>query len=148
MRPREGTWSPWIPSVFLDCLSFPMLYGNVGRSVEITVCGQDLDMNKVKLTAEGLLARIFQHEIDHLNGITFTQRAEENTLRIIKPEELREPETEPESEEAQQSENAAEEISPGTVMVPGDANGLPPLTKILFCFTLMPALNNLIIRSV
>jgi peptide deformylase len=69
------------------CLSFPMLYGNVPRSVGVTVCGQDLNMKKVKLKAEGFLARIFQHEIDHLNGITFTLRAEEGSLRILTPVE-------------------------------------------------------------
>jgi peptide deformylase len=88
------------------CLSFPMLYGNVGRAVEVTVCAQDLDMKKVKLKAEGFLARIFQHEIDHLNGITFTQRAEENSLRMLVPEEFTDEESAPEAESESKSEDA------------------------------------------
>ncbi len=85
------------------CLSFPLLYGNVGRSVKITVCSQDIDMKNVKIEADGFLARIFQHEIDHLNGITFTQRAEEGSLKKIVPEEI---ETAP--EESSDSETILE----------------------------------------
>ncbi|MFA6448856.1 MAG: peptide deformylase [bacterium] len=88
------------------CLSFPMLYGNVPRSVEVTVCAQDIDMNKLKFTAEGFLARIFQHEIDHLNGITFTLRAEPDSLRILKPVEI--DAEEPASEEAPIDDEAAQ----------------------------------------
>lgn len=84
------------------CLSFPMLYGKVGRSLKVTVCAQDVNMKNIKLDAEGFLARIFQHETDHLNGIVFTQRAEEGTLRIL---EFSEDDEDEESEDS--GENAA-----------------------------------------
>ncbi len=72
------------------CLSFPLLYGTVCRADRVTVQAQTLDMKKVKLDAEGYLARIFQHEIDHLNGITFTERAEPDTFYTITRKEYEE----------------------------------------------------------
>ncbi|MFH1538954.1 MAG: peptide deformylase, partial [bacterium] len=69
------------------CLSFPMMLGAVKRSRSVTVVARDLDMKEVKIEAEGLLARAFQHEIDHLNGIVFLDRAEPGTVREIVIEE-------------------------------------------------------------
>lgn len=57
------------------CLSVPDLIGEVDRHEKITVKGQDIKGKQVKIKAEGWLARIFQHEIDHLDGILYTQRA-------------------------------------------------------------------------
>jgi peptide deformylase len=57
------------------CLSVPDLIGEVERHERITVKGQDVHGKRVKIQAEGWLARIFQHEIDHLDGIIYTQRA-------------------------------------------------------------------------
>ncbi len=54
------------------CLSVPGLIGEVERSIRVTVKGQNRQGNAVKIKAEGWLARIFQHEIDHLNGIVYT----------------------------------------------------------------------------
>ena len=57
------------------CLSVPDLIGEVDRHERITVKGQDVRGKPLKIKAEGWLARIFQHEIDHLDGILYTQRA-------------------------------------------------------------------------
>lgn len=57
------------------CLSFPRLWVNVKRSDEIDVRYQNIDGDTVTETLRGLNARIFQHETDHLNGITFLDRA-------------------------------------------------------------------------
>ena len=57
------------------CLSVPDLIGEVDRHERITVKGQDVKGKPLKLKPEGWLARIFQHEIDHLDGILYTQRA-------------------------------------------------------------------------
>jgi peptide deformylase len=43
----------------------------------VTVKGQDRNGNDLKLKPKGYLARIFQHEIDHLNGVLFIDRATE-----------------------------------------------------------------------
>ncbi len=58
------------------CLSIPGFAGDVFRSLEIIVRGQNRRGKPVKIKAQGWLARIFQHEIDHLDGILFIDRAE------------------------------------------------------------------------
>ncbi len=58
------------------CLSVPGLVGEVDRSRVVTVKGQDQQGKTVKIRAEGWLARIFQHEIDHINGILYTDRTD------------------------------------------------------------------------
>ncbi|MBN2385790.1 MAG: peptide deformylase [Anaerolineales bacterium] len=57
------------------CLSIPGLQGEVERSLEITIKGQNRRGQVMKVKARGWLARIFQHEIDHLDGILYTDRA-------------------------------------------------------------------------
>ncbi|HEY9077673.1 MAG TPA: peptide deformylase [Anaerolineaceae bacterium] len=57
------------------CLSVPGINGEVNRSIKVTVKGLNRAGKPVKVKAEGWLARIFQHEIDHLDGIVFTDRA-------------------------------------------------------------------------
>jgi peptide deformylase len=57
------------------CLSIPGLHGEVERALAVTVKGQTRHGQAVKIKAKGWLARIFQHEIDHLNGVVFTDRA-------------------------------------------------------------------------
>ena len=56
------------------CLSFPRLRGDIRRSSAIKVSYTDLDGKMVTVETDGLLARAFQHEIDHLNGILFIDR--------------------------------------------------------------------------
>jgi peptide deformylase len=56
------------------CLSIPELVGEVERSVSVTVKAQNRHGQPMKIKASGWLARIFQHEIDHLNGVLFTDR--------------------------------------------------------------------------
>ena len=65
------------------CLSIPGFVGEVERSKKIVVKGLNRFGKPVKITAEDWLARIFQHEIDHLEGIVFPDRA----VRIWKPKE-------------------------------------------------------------
>lgn len=57
------------------CLSVPDSFGLVKRAEKITISGFDQSGKKVKIKAWGLLARVFQHEIDHLNGILFIDKA-------------------------------------------------------------------------
>jgi len=64
------------------CLSIPGLVGEVERHAAIQVRGLNRHGKPTKIKAEGWLARIFQHEIDHLNGVLFTDRA----TRVWKPE--------------------------------------------------------------
>ncbi len=53
------------------CMSVAGIYGKVERHLKIKVKAQDLDGNQIRLTLEGFPARVFQHEIDHMNGIIF-----------------------------------------------------------------------------
>ena len=64
------------------CLSIPGIVGEVERFSSIQIKGLNRRGRPVKLKAEGWLARIFQHEIDHLNGVLFPDRAK----RVWKPE--------------------------------------------------------------
>ncbi|WP_027359655.1 peptide deformylase [Desulforegula conservatrix] len=56
------------------CLSVPDFRADVKRAEKIIINYTDLDMNSFTLEAEGMLAIILQHEIDHLNGILFIDR--------------------------------------------------------------------------
>lgn len=56
------------------CLSVPDFRADVKRAEKIVINYKDLDMNSFTLEAEGMLAIILQHEIDHLNGILFIDR--------------------------------------------------------------------------
>ena len=53
------------------CLSIPEVFAEVKRSQHVEVKGYDLKGNELRYEAEGYLARAFQHEIDHLNGVLF-----------------------------------------------------------------------------
>ncbi|MFA5094566.1 MAG: peptide deformylase [Candidatus Omnitrophota bacterium] len=56
------------------CLSLPGINGSVRRSLSVVVEGIDIKGKPVCYEATGLLARVFQHEIDHLDGILFIDR--------------------------------------------------------------------------
>ncbi|AHD06065.1 peptide deformylase [Paenibacillus larvae] len=57
------------------CLSIPDLQGDVRRPMNVTVKGQDRNGNEVIVEGTELLARCIMHEVDHLNGILFTDLA-------------------------------------------------------------------------
>lgn len=57
------------------CLSLPGLYGKVPRFKKVIVKAFDENKKKFKLKTKGFLAQIIQHEIDHLNGILFIEKA-------------------------------------------------------------------------
>ncbi|HOK17190.1 MAG TPA: peptide deformylase [Candidatus Paceibacterota bacterium] len=57
------------------CLSLPNTYGEVERPKTIILQTKNEEGKKIKLKVFGLLSRVIQHEIDHLNGILFTDKA-------------------------------------------------------------------------
>ena len=57
------------------CLSVPGFLGEVERHISLTVKGMNRHGQPVRIKAKGWLARIFQHEIDHLDGVLYTDRA-------------------------------------------------------------------------
>lgn len=58
------------------CLSIPEVVGEVERSKEVTVKGLNRHGQPLKVKAYGWLARIFQHEVDHLDGVLFVDRTD------------------------------------------------------------------------
>lgn len=68
------------------CLSIPGIQVDVERPTAVTISGQDLEGGPMQLELEGLLARIFQHEIDHLDGVLILDR----TDRASRKEAMRE----------------------------------------------------------
>ena len=81
-RPRE-TYILFNPEVikgrgeqigYEGCLSIPGYIGEVARQERITVQGLDEKGRPLRLKVEGYLARVFQHEIDHLDGVLYTDR--------------------------------------------------------------------------
>lgn len=70
------------------CLSIPGWVGEVPRFESITVKGVDMNNKPVRVKAHGYLARVFQHEIDHLDGILFTDRiVDRETLRYVEDDD-------------------------------------------------------------
>lgn len=59
------------------CLSIPGYFGTVERAESVTVRGQDRHGKEMRIKARGWLARVFQHEIDHLDGVLYIDRASE-----------------------------------------------------------------------
>lgn len=71
------------------CLSLPEYVGEVKRAARVIVKAQDRRGKHIRLRAEGLMARVLQHEIDHLNGNLFVDRVEslDKLYRIEQREE-------------------------------------------------------------
>lgn len=70
------------------CLSIPFWVGDVPRWMSVTVKARDLEDKEVRIKAHGYLARVLQHEIDHLDGILFIDRIEDrSTLRHLSEDE-------------------------------------------------------------
>ena len=66
------------------CLSAPDHFGQVIRPAKVWLEGYDKGGKKIRIKAWGFLARVFQHEVDHLNGVLFVDKCKE--LRKIEPE--------------------------------------------------------------
>jgi peptide deformylase len=66
------------------CLSVPEVRGDVKRAENVVVEGIDLEGNKIRIEGTGLLARAFQHEIDHINGTLFVDHLSRIKKQLIK----------------------------------------------------------------
>lgn len=83
VNPQIVLVSPEVVDGVEACLSVPNLAGDVERYEAIQIKGLNRLGKPVKIKAGGWLARIFQHEIDHLDGIVFSDRAK----RVWQPKE-------------------------------------------------------------
>ncbi|HUD06971.1 MAG TPA: peptide deformylase [Candidatus Saccharimonadales bacterium] len=66
------------------CLSLPDIYGKVKRFSKIKVKALDINSKPIRLTAEGFLARIIQHEVDHMKGVLFIDHIKNNKKSFYK----------------------------------------------------------------
>lgn len=71
------------------CLSFPKIFGLVKRCRKIKIKAFNFEGKPVNFKASGLLARVIMHEVDHLNGILFIDRAEKITGGVDKLNEMK-----------------------------------------------------------
>jgi peptide deformylase len=63
------------------CLSVPELYFPIVRPKEVHITGFDLDGNEMSIEADELLGRLFQHELDHLDGVLLLEHLDESTRK-------------------------------------------------------------------
>lgn len=73
-----------VKSDFEGCLSVPNVYGKVPRHNKVKVKALDMQGKQFRVTAEGFLARIFQHEIDHCNGLVFIDHIKDDPEAFFK----------------------------------------------------------------
>ncbi len=85
VNPEIKVTSPETQVGVEGCLSIPGVQGEVERALQIVVRGLNRHGQPVRIKAKGWLARIFQHEVDHLNGVLYTDRA--TRVWQVKPEE-------------------------------------------------------------
>jgi len=78
INPEITKYEGRIEQDFEGCLSVPDVYGKVPRYSKVRVRAQDENGRYFRVTAEGFLARVFQHEIDHTNGIVFIDRIKDD----------------------------------------------------------------------
>jgi len=74
INPRIARASKEMVDGLEGCLSIPGYVGEVTRHAAVTVKGQDLKGRKVRIKARGFVARVFQHEIDHLHGVLYIDK--------------------------------------------------------------------------
>ena len=86
INPVIKSFSDTIEPYEEGCLSVPGLTGDIIRPVEILVSGINRDGKEVEFEADGLLSRVIQHEVDHLNGILFIDRLEDYARSELRPD--------------------------------------------------------------
>lgn len=84
INPKIISFSKKTNTYFEGCLSTPAVWGDVKRHTEIKVTYQDISGKKVTEKLTGVLAWIFQHEVDHLDGILFQDRVLEQKNKFYK----------------------------------------------------------------
>jgi peptide deformylase len=91
VRESRGEWA-----FDEGCLSIPGLAFELVRPKEVHLVGYDLDGNELSIEADELLARCFQHELDHLDGVLFLERLDDDdrkaAMKIIREQKLSEAE--------------------------------------------------------
>jgi peptide deformylase len=84
INPEIVKYEGEIVEEFEGCLSVKDVYGKVPRYKKVKVRAKNVFGKDVKITAEGFLARVFQHEIDHTNGMLFVDRIKDTPEAFYK----------------------------------------------------------------
>lgn len=84
INPKITKFEGKIEKDYEGCLSVKNIYGLVPRYTKVRVKAMDLEGKEFRVTAEGFLARIFQHEIDHTNGIMFIDHIKDDPEAFFK----------------------------------------------------------------
>lgn len=84
INPEVTKYEGKVEEDFEGCLSVRDIYGKVPRHSKVRVKALDENGKQVRLTAEGFLARVFQHEIDHTNGILFVDHIKDKAEAFFK----------------------------------------------------------------
>lgn len=139
INPEITSYSTETESQWEGCLSWPGYIGEVERPTGVTVKALDEAGREIWIEGEGLLARCLQHEIDHLDGILFIDRA--TTISEVPPESEEEPSDEATQASGEETEQAASadltaetpvsqvmEKEAGQIQVPAEGN--TPLTAV------------------
>ena len=87
INPEIVKYEGEIVADYEGCLSVKDVYGKVPRHTKIRVRATNIDGEEVRFKAEGFLARVIQHEIDHTNGIVFIDHIKEETESFYKLDE-------------------------------------------------------------
>jgi peptide deformylase len=81
VNPVLADWSETTESVPEGCLSIPGIQVDVERPTAVTVSGQDVSGKPLELRATDLLARVLQHEVDHLDGVLILDRTDRQSRK-------------------------------------------------------------------
>lgn len=84
INPEIVKYEGEVVSDFEGCLSVKNVYGRVPRHTKVRVKALDQDGNEVRFRAEGFLARVIQHEVDHTNGIVFIDHIKDQADAFFK----------------------------------------------------------------
>lgn len=79
INPEIVKYEGVVETDYEGCLSVKSIYGKVPRYTKIRVKALDIDGNAIRFKANGFLARVIQHEIDHTNGVVFIDHIRETT---------------------------------------------------------------------
>jgi peptide deformylase len=84
INPKITKFEGKIEADFEGCLSVRDIYGKVPRHTKVRVSALNKEGRPVRITAEGFLARVFQHEIDHTNGLVFIDHIKDKPEAFFK----------------------------------------------------------------
>jgi peptide deformylase len=83
INPEISAFSERTESDIEGCLSLPGLQARVARPSRIIVRAQSPQGEKIEIEAKGIFARVLQHEIDHLNGVLYIDRAAQDSIAWV-----------------------------------------------------------------